>query len=344
MSWKNHYGLTCFVTSIALILLFIINQQTLELIEPSSDTTSIKKKHTYSSSTIPDVEVLPTDIIYSRNSRSTFVIPQYKLIFFTFPKVACSEWKRMFMRMNDNPNWCKIKQFNAHDPELNQIKVLSDYPTEIATAMLTSPKWTRAMIVREPKERVLSAFLDKAVKENSGNSKKGGYYIKKCCSRIPDEDEQKNCTENSHDFKSFLTFVTKYPKECFDVHWEPQLAKIDSKWWPLIDFVGYQHNLVEDAQTLLKTLTTTKDPVENRTAWERYGQTGWGNDNELCEKRPHSFLEENTSRHKLETGSHLMEWYTPETEKMVEEHWAIEWMQEKVQFPKLQLFPEEGEE
>ena len=31
-------------------------------------------------------EVLPTDLIYSQ-ARSVFVIPEYKLIFFTFPKV-----------------------------------------------------------------------------------------------------------------------------------------------------------------------------------------------------------------------------------------------------------------
>jgi len=283
-------------------------------------------------------EVLPDDIIYTRNARSTFVIPEYKLIFFTFPKVACSEWKRMFMRMNGNENWCKIRDFNAHDPELNKIQILSDFPTEIATAMMTSPSWTRAAIVREPKERVLSAFLDKAVKEHTGNSAKGGYYVKKCCRKIPDEEDKQKCMDNDQDFKSFLHFVTKYPRECFDVHWEAQIAKIDDKWWPYIDAIGYQNNLTSDAQTLLKSLTSTRDPVPNRSAWERYGSTGWGNDNELCENRPNSFLVENTSTHKLETGNQLHQWYTQETEKMVEKHWNIEWEQEKVIFPEVKLF------
>ena len=325
---------------IATVLYVITNLQNVCVLNSPSTiiTSQTSTKHgSYQSMEIP--EVLADDLIYSRNARSTFVIPEYKLIFITFPKVACSEWKRMFMRMNGNKNWCKIRNFNAHDPELNKIHVLSDYPTEVATAMLTSPKWTRAAIVREPKERVLSAFLDKAVKENAGNSEKGGYYIAKCCNNIPNEKDKKQCIENDQDFKSFLTFVTKYPKECFDVHWEPQLAKIDSKWWPYIDFIGYQNNLVSDAKTLLKTLTSTKDSVVGRTAWERYGASGWGNDNDLCEKRPHGFLEENSSTHKLETGNHLMEWYTPETEKMVEKAWAIEWQQEKVQFPKVVLFP-----
>lgn len=319
---------------IGILLLVIINNLTIS--QPTIFKSTVIQKQ---SKPVEVPEVLPDDLIYSKNARSTFVIPEYKLIFFTFPKVACSEWKRMFMRMNGNKNWCKIRNFNAHDPELNKISILSDYSTEVATAMLTSPKWTRAAIVREPKERVLSAFLDKAVKEHTGNSEKGGYYVTKCCNKIPDEEDKKECLKNDQDFKSFLTFVTKYPEECFDVHWEAQLAKIDTKWWPYIDFIGYQNNLLEDSKALLKTLTSTKDPVEGRSAWERYGATGWGNDNDLCEKRPNAFLQENTSTHKLDSGSQLMDWYTAETEKMVEENWAIEWQQEKVKFPKLSLFP-----
>lgn len=239
----------------------------------------------------------------------------------------------MFMRINGNPNWCKIRGFDAHDPKNNQISTLSDYPIEIATAMMTSPSWTRAAIVREPKERVLSAFLDKAVKEN--------YYARKCCDRLP-EDDKKLCKDNQKDFKSFLTFVMKYPKKCFDVHWEPQMAKVDKKWWPYIDYIGFQNDLLKDSKAILESLTSVRDPVEGRNAWERYGQTGWGNDNELCEKRPHSFLEENTSAHNLDSGSKMMEWYTPETEKMVEEGWAIEWEQKEVNFPKVNLFPDQN--
>mmetsp|Transcript_352 Transcript_352/g.492 ORF Transcript_352/g.492 Transcript_352/m.492 type:complete len:360 (-) Transcript_352:2544-3623(-) len=288
-------------------------------------------------------EVLPTDLIYQ--TKTAFVIPEYKLIFFTFPKVACSEWKRMFMRMNDNNNWCKIRGFNAHDQKLNKIEVLSDYPTEMATAMMTSPVWTKAAVVREPKERVLSAFLDKAVKERTGTkgNENGGYYVRKCCNKIPNPDLKQECIDNEQDFQSFLFFVTKYRQKCFDVHWEAQVSKIDPKWWPYIDFIGHQNNLAEDGKKLLQTLTSTRDTVPNRTAWERYGATGWGNDNELCEKRPNGFLEENTSTHNINTGSHLLEWYTPEAERMVETNWAVEWQQKEIKFPEVHLFPDKGE-
>jgi hypothetical protein len=279
-------------------------------------------------------EMTKDDIIHQ--TRSAFVIPEYKLIFFTFPKVACSEWKRMFMRINGNPNWCKVRKFNAHDPKQNEIKVLHDFEPEVATAMMTSPVWTKAAIFREPKERVLSAFLDKAVKED--------YYVRKCCKNLPTDKLQQQCIDNEKKFESFLYFVTEYPDECFDVHWEPQMAKIDPKWWPYIDIIGYQHNLLNDSKRILSQLTSTRTRDDHESgkksasAWERYGVTGWGASDE-CENRPHSFLEENSSAHNLDTGSHLLEWYTPETETLVEEKWAIEWSIDKVKFPKLELFP-----
>lgn len=276
-------------------------------------------------SDIPEITL--DDHIYK--TRSAFVIPEYKLVFFTFPKVACSEWKRMFMRINGNTNWCITRGFNAHHPKQNMIKVLNDYDPEVATAMMTSPAWTKAAILREPKERVLSAFLDKAVKED--------YYVKKCCEKLSDEKEQDKCKKNEMKFDSFLHYVTKYPKKCFDVHWEPQITKIDSKWWPYIDIIGYQDDLQNDAQNILKHLTSARDDVSERTAWDRYGVTGWGASNG-CENRTHSFLEENTSTHKLDTGDHLMEWYTAETEKLVEENWGVEWTQARVNFKRVKLF------
>ena len=45
-----------------------------------------------------------------------------------------------------------------HNAILSGLKVLTDYSLEEANGMLTSEEWTRAMFVRDPKERALSAF------------------------------------------------------------------------------------------------------------------------------------------------------------------------------------------
>jgi hypothetical protein len=97
-------------------------------------------------------------------STSGHVVPQCKLTFFAFPKVACSEWKPTLVRtMNGNPDWCVSR--DPHDPKKNRIKNLQDCAPEIATFRMTSPEWTKVAILREPKERVLAAFLDEAVNE-----------------------------------------------------------------------------------------------------------------------------------------------------------------------------------
>jgi hypothetical protein len=259
-----------------------------------------------------------------------FVIPEYKLIFFTFPKVACSEWKRMFMRMSGTPEWCTTK--NPHlflKLDNSKVKTVKDYDLKTLTAMMTSPAWTKAAIFREPKERVLSAFLDKAITQD------GAYYKKNCCRKLPDKNLEQQCIRNANKFDSFLHFVTEYPKECFNVHWDAQIKKIDPKWWPYINVIGYQNNLLEDSKSILKMLYSNRD---QSSAWDKFGITGWGAPGKDCENRTHGFMEENTASHKQDTGSHMREWYTPELEKLVEEHWAVEWQNEKVNHQEVKLF------
>jgi hypothetical protein len=185
---------------------------------------------------------------------------------------------------------------------------------------------------------VLSAFLDKAVSNKTVTT---NHYVKSCCKKLPDENLKRQCIDNRKKFDSFLHFVTEYPRQCFDRHWEPQITKIDSKWWPYIDVIGYQNNLLEDSRHILKMLySKNREEGEGHhsSAWDRYGMTGWGAPGDGCENRTHAFLEENTSGHKRDAGSHLLEWYTAELEKLVEQKWAIEWQQERVTFPVIKLF------
>jgi hypothetical protein len=44
------------------------------------------------------------------------------------------------------------------------------------------------------------------------------------------------------------------------------------------------------------------------------------------------------SGHSHDAGSHLLELHAAELEKLVEEKWATEWQQERVNFPEIKLF------
>lgn len=266
-----------------------------------------------------------------KTDRLSFVIPEYKLIFFTFEKVASVEWLMMLMRMTGNPMWCKSRRpvgYNAFLWKNNKISRLRDFNLANATAMMTSPVWTRAAIFREPKARVLSAFLDKAVRNKS--------YVAFCCNKLPEEELKGQCIKHQTNFTSFLYFVTEY-QECSNPHWAPQLGRIDTKWWPYIDVTGYHHNLYNDSKKILSRVTSP----DGKSAWDKYGATGWKSsqpEKGKCEMRLHSFLKENTSGHQNVADSKLEKWYTPELERLVEDKFAIEWSNSKVNFPEIKLF------
>ena len=123
------------------------------------------------------------------------VVESHKLIFFTIPKVGSTVFKKLFRRMMGYENW---RTKDPHDPAHNGLDYLNDYSTKQITLMMTSPEWTRAIFVRDPKERFLSAYLDKV-------RRKDGMYVKHhCCSA---------CVPKT--ISGFLNLT----KTCYDPHW-----------------------------------------------------------------------------------------------------------------------------
>ncbi|KAL7547547.1 hypothetical protein ACHAWF_010848, partial [Thalassiosira exigua] len=106
--------------------------------------------------------------------RSPVVIESHKLIFFTIPKVGCTVFKQLFRRMMGHENW---KTKDPHDPRRNGLDYLSEWSFEEAAEIMASLEWTRAVFIRDPKQRFLSAYLDKAVR------KEGQYVNRHCCNK-----------------------------------------------------------------------------------------------------------------------------------------------------------------
>jgi hypothetical protein len=119
-----------------------------------------------------------SDWIYSKNSGwdvAPIVIPEYNLLFFTVPKTGTTIFKQLFRRMMGFENWLLKDENLVHSPGENGLKYLYHYPPTEANEMLTSPNWTRAIFVRDPKNRILSAYLDKALHNH------GDYVKRHCC-------------------------------------------------------------------------------------------------------------------------------------------------------------------
>lgn len=201
------------------------------------------------------------------------VLEKHKLVFFTQAKVGCTVWKQLFRRMAGYQNWKAENTRNLlpWNPRFNGLKYLYHYDLQTASQMLTDPTWTRAIFVRDPKERFVSAYLDKAVQNPH-------FLKRKCCTATKtatkttltepnDNDKTVACAESISRAQTspmaFLEFVERY---CNNAHWRPQSLRLTDKYWPVINFVGHMETVAEDAERLLRQVG----------AWEEYGASGWG--------------------------------------------------------------------
>jgi hypothetical protein len=126
---------------------------TTTIVRSKADDDEYRHQHAGKTKTIP---VEPSDYIYQDVWSAPIVIESHKLVFFQVAKVGTSMWKRLFRRMMGEPDWHDAM---PHDPNTNGLKFLNQYSLQEATYMMNSPDYTRAIFVRDPKDRLLSAFL-----------------------------------------------------------------------------------------------------------------------------------------------------------------------------------------
>jgi len=123
-----------------------------------------------------------------------------------------------------------------------------DLSPENATIIMNDPSYRRAVFLRDPASRLLSAYLDKFVNEKIGGVGLPG-----------------NIT-----FQQMINYLEEMstPEEVrqYDTHWRPQLVQCNlEKFLPLFDIIGSQENLSQHARILLKM----------SALWEKYGKRGW---------------------------------------------------------------------
>jgi hypothetical protein len=288
--------------------------------DPSLRTTYVRKNTS-------NTTMLPSDLIYSRDWwEKPTVIEEYKLIFFTIPKVACTEWKFLFRKMSGLSYYSKEGENVSlyQNPKTNGLMTLDKYPLSEAERMMNSPDWTKAIFLREPKERIVSAFLNKFTKDKD-------YFRQKCCreDKLPNAKDRRHC-DNMMDIRNFTYFLDR-TLDCKDPHWAPQFPVVDEKWWGSMNFIGSMESVSSDAKKLLESLSSVSDG-KNVTAWEKHGKQGWGFN------RTGGFMQRNNAGHSAHASKRLCEYLTDKHEAFLEEHWHVEWEhQEYMQYEKKRL-------
>jgi hypothetical protein len=322
---------SCLILIVSVALIFVINVSHLiefsDIISPSTDPqkslilssdsnsssqTSTRKAVIPNSSkaarymTIPKRKkgivkdlVKPGDFVYYKATdlfwdSSPIVIESHKLLFFSIPKVGCTVWKQLFRKMMGIEDWKSqdYENFLPHNPDVNGLKYLYDYSIEEASIMLSSPEWTRAMMVRDPKIRFLSAFIDKSVSNDHA------HIINRCC---PD----RSCVDEAQTITGFL----KLAQRCDDEHWRSQADRVDYHIWPYMDEILHVENAAADSERLLRKIG----------AWEEYGASGWGDDGQLAIFGTKE--QSGAGIHAQYAEWQVWKYYTPESEKAVEKYY-----------------------
>lgn len=233
-----------------------------------------------------------SDSIFRREGwdNDPVVIESHKLLFFTVPKNSCSEFKMLFRRMMGFTDWKTVgsMQEKLHNPGANGLRYLGSYPKAKRAEFMTSPEWTRAIFLRDPRERVLSAYMDKGLTGYKAYGfVVGGYLKKHCCNmksnlrreeslsveRARLERSHQHCLplfpfeeNNTLENFPFEDFVRYFMKQCWDPHWALQSKRMKESSWKLINFVGNLGTLQQDGHALLNQIG----------AFEEFGLEGWG--------------------------------------------------------------------
>ena len=99
------------------------------------------------------------------------VDPIHKILYCELPKVGSSNWKRVLIKLTD-PRYEDVKNVLAirkpRKYEHYNLKKIGEYPLQERLDMLKN--FYKFTVVRDPIERILSAYKDKAYEEFRGKA------------------------------------------------------------------------------------------------------------------------------------------------------------------------------
>ncbi|XP_052083681.1 carbohydrate sulfotransferase 9-like [Mytilus californianus] len=161
---------------------------------------------------------------------SPIVVMKYKLIFFWNEKSGCSYWKSLLQFIQG------LKHDDMHNPSVNGLQYLINFKDRDIVSMMYNDSWTKAVFVREPRERILSCYLDKGLNN--------GFMMV-------------NFKRTVKTFSEFLELA----KQCYNAHWESQVRA--PKYFYKNMMIGKMTNMSTFTEKLLTKIGAWNDTVKN---------------------------------------------------------------------------------
>ncbi|XP_014396898.1 PREDICTED: carbohydrate sulfotransferase 9 isoform X2 [Myotis brandtii] len=183
-----------------------------------------------------------------------YVEDKHKVLYCEVPKAGCSNWKRILMVLNGlAPSAYNISHDAVHYGK--HLRKLDSFDLKGIHTRLNT--YTKAVFVRDPMERLVSAFRDKFEHPNSYYHPVFGKAIIK--KYRPNACEKALNNGSGVKFKEFVHYLLDSHRPVgMDIHWE----KVSKLCYPCLinyDFVGKFETLEEDANYFLQLIGAPKE-------------------------------------------------------------------------------------
>lgn len=245
---------------------------------------------------------------------------EHKFIYCPIPKVACSSFKRFAVQLSDLKNKDEVldlppKLFHAYvDHNLSFFAHYLDRRNE-AMALLSNPEYFKFTIVRNPWDRLTSAYINKFVKplDIEQSSSPGKQVVEKYYrERNLPVDYIKGIT-----FKQFVEYLVAHKNEEIDGHWQPQSMFINENQF---DYIGRIETLDTDFQVIADTIG-----VKTNLGWANRSKRASLTDDHIPQKASvnHHYSDYTPAElRQLSQYPVYTEFYTPELLELVRQRYT----------------------
>lgn len=197
------------------------------------------------------------DILQVKKFRLDHVLidEKHKILYCYVPKVACTNWKRIFLFLMGKVSSKDLDTFPSRKVHFkNLYKSIDNYT--VAEVLKLTQKYTKFIFVRHPFERLLSAYRNK-LEQHYDSSKYfqarfGKYIIKKFRKNPTNVSLTKG---DDVTFSEFVSYLLSSNPNFYNEHWQ----KMTDLCHPCLinyDFIGKYETLVEDSNFLLRYIGT----------------------------------------------------------------------------------------
>ena len=239
---------------------------------------------------------------------------KYKFVYCPIPKVACSSFKRFAVELSDLENKREVlnlppKLFHAYVD--HSLSFFANYLNrrQEAMALLDNSNYFKFAIVRNPWDRLTSAYLNKFVKpiDIEQSSSPGKQVVEEHYqSHNQAVDYSRGIT-----FKEFIEYLLTHKNEEIDGHWQPQSMFINQNQF---DYLGRIETLGTDFANIAQRIGVEAD-------------LGWANRSKRAEVSNNVSTEDCASYtparlRQLSQYPAYTEFYTPELLDLVEQRYT----------------------